>query len=76
MSIIVIEGVLYVAFLATGAALLYLALVQFTPAGVPGSSCSFLITTTLVQYQMARRWKGRMSRTTGITISVIQLPKP
>jgi hypothetical protein len=34
MSIIIIEGVLFVALLATGAALLYLALVQFTPVGV------------------------------------------
>lgn len=34
MSVIILEGVLFVALLATGAALLYLALVQFTPVGV------------------------------------------
>jgi hypothetical protein len=34
MSIIIIEGVLFVALLATGAALLYFVLVQFTPVGV------------------------------------------
>ena len=34
MSVIIIEGVLFVALLATGAALLYFVLVQFTPVGV------------------------------------------
>ena len=34
MSVIIIEGVLFVALLATGAALLYFVLVQFTPFGV------------------------------------------
>jgi len=33
MSIIIIEGVLFVALLATGAALLYFVLVTFTPVG-------------------------------------------
>ena len=34
MSAIIVEGVLFVALLATGAALLYFVLVQFTPVGV------------------------------------------
>ena len=34
MSVIILEGVLFVALLATGAALLYFVLVQFTPVGV------------------------------------------
>jgi len=34
MSVIIVEGVLFVALLATGAALLYFLLVQFTPVGV------------------------------------------
>jgi len=34
MSIIIIEGVLFVALLATGAALLYFVVVSFTPVGV------------------------------------------
>jgi hypothetical protein len=34
MSVIIIEGVLFVALIATGAALLYFVVVQFTPAGV------------------------------------------
>ena len=34
MSVIIVEGVLFVALLATGAALLYFVLVQFTPVGV------------------------------------------
>jgi hypothetical protein len=34
MSSIIVEGVLFVALLATGAALLYFVLVQFTPVGV------------------------------------------
>ena len=34
MSVIIIEGVLFVALLATGAALLYFVLVHFTPVGV------------------------------------------
>jgi hypothetical protein len=33
MSVIIIEGVLFVALLATGAALLYFVLVTFTPVG-------------------------------------------
>jgi hypothetical protein len=33
MTVIIIEGVLFVALLATGAALLYFVLVQFTPVG-------------------------------------------
>jgi hypothetical protein len=34
MSVIIIEGVLFVALIATGAALLYFVVVQFTPVGV------------------------------------------
>ena len=34
MSVIILEGVLFVALLATGAALLYFVLVQFTPIGI------------------------------------------
>lgn len=34
MSIIIVEGVLFVALLATGAALLYFVVVSFTPVGV------------------------------------------
>jgi hypothetical protein len=34
MGIIIIEGVLFVALVATGAALLYLVVVYYTPAGV------------------------------------------
>ena len=33
MSVIIVEGVLFVALLATGAALLYFVLVTFTPVG-------------------------------------------
>jgi hypothetical protein len=34
MSVIILEGVLFVALLATGAALLYFVVVSFTPVGV------------------------------------------
>ena len=34
MSVIIVEGVLFVALLGTGAALLYFVIVQFTPVGV------------------------------------------
>jgi hypothetical protein len=34
MSVIIVEGVLFVALIVTGAALLYFVLVQFTPVGV------------------------------------------
>jgi hypothetical protein len=34
MSVIIVEGVLFVALLGTGAALLYFVLVQFTPIGI------------------------------------------
>lgn len=34
MSVIIVEGVLFVALLGTGAALLYFILVQFTPVGI------------------------------------------
>jgi hypothetical protein len=34
MSVIIIEGVLFVVLIATGAALLYFVVVQFTPVGV------------------------------------------
>lgn len=34
MSLIIIEGVLFVVLIATGAALLYFVVVQFTPVGV------------------------------------------
>lgn len=34
MSVIIVEGVLFVALLGTGAALLYFVIVQFTPVGI------------------------------------------
>jgi len=39
MSVIIIEGVLFVALLATGAALLYFVLVTFTPVGTRLRRC-------------------------------------